>query len=45
MPYELLFVKLYEHKNVKNDEMLREMAALSFNAQINKLEREERVSF
>jgi hypothetical protein len=37
LPYEYVFQEVYKHKNVDKDEMLREMAITSFNAQINKL--------
>ena len=32
MPFENLFDKVYEHKNVNKYSMLREMAMMSFNA-------------
>lgn len=38
-----LFNKLYEHKNVNKDSMLRDMAKMSFNAQVDKLCRESKI--
>ena len=43
MPFDDLFNKVYEHKNVNKDSMLREMAMMSFNAQVDKLSRESKI--
>jgi hypothetical protein len=43
LPFNDLFDKVYEHKNVDKDAMLKEMAMMSFNAQVDKLCRESKI--
>jgi hypothetical protein len=43
LPFNDLFDKVYEHKNVDKDAMLKKMAMMSFNAQVDKLCRESKI--